>query len=180
MTTTYAERTVRIKHRITGAVLFEHEATDEQQSSGMALRFALEKAVETRANLTGANLTGANLRGANLTGADLTVADLTDANLTGADLTGADLTDANLTGAKWSDGVIINRAPLQIYGLNWVVYILDTHMQIGCELHSFDDWRTFDDARIAEMDGRNALRFWRAHKDALLSLAASDGRGEAA
>jgi serine protease Do len=27
------------------------------------------------------------------------------------------------------------------------------------------------------MDGRNALRFWRAHKDALLTLAASDGRG---
>ena len=27
------------------------------------------------------------------------------------------------------------------------------------------------------MDGKDALRFWRAHKDVLLALAASDGRG---
>jgi len=29
------------------------------------------------------------------------------------------------------------------------------------------------------MDGKDALRFWRAHKDVLLALAASDGRGVA-
>jgi hypothetical protein len=50
-------------------------------------------------------------------------------------------------------------------------------MQIGCELHTLSDWACFDDERIARMDGRDALRFWRAHKDALLALADSDGRG---
>jgi len=50
------------------------------------------------------------------------------------------------------------------------VTILDTHMQIGCELHSFDEWSAFDDKRIAEMDGWGALRFWRANKAALMAL----------
>ena len=49
-------------------------------------------------------------------------------------------------------------------------------MQIGCELHSLAEWAAFDDARIARMDGRNALRFWRAHKDALLAIAKSAER----
>ena len=130
------------------------------------------------ANLSYADLSGANLSYANLSGAYLSYADLSGANLSYANLSGAYLSGAYLSGAKWRDGITISRAPLQISGLHWwMVYILDAHMQIGCELHSLDDWRSFDDARIVKMDGRNALRFWRAHKDALLAIAASDGRG---
>ena len=92
-------------------------------------------------------------------------------------LSGAYLSGANLSGAKWRDGITINRAPLQLSGLHWAVYILDDHMQIGCELHTLAEWAAFDDARIVEMDGKNALRFWRNHKAALLELAAADGRG---
>ena len=95
----------------------------------------------------------------------------------GADLGGANLGGANLAGAKWRDGVVINGVPIQLFGLRWRVMILDEHMQIGCELHKLSDWEIYDDARIAAMDGRNALRFWRAHKDALLGLAKSAGRG---
>lgn len=50
-------------------------------------------------------------------------------------------------------------------------------MQISCELHKLSDWAEYDDKRIAKMDGREALRFWRAHKDVLLGLAKSAGRG---
>ena len=50
-------------------------------------------------------------------------------------------------------------------------------MQIGCELHKLTDWGEYDDKRIAEMDGRAALRFWRGNKDVLLGLAKSAGRG---
>jgi hypothetical protein len=147
----------------------------------------LEKAVKSGANLSGANLSGANLSGANLTGANLSGAYLTGANLTGAYLTGANLyganlsganlTGANLTGAKWRDGVVINKPPIQLFGLNWRVTILDEHMQIGCELHKLSDWAIYDDARIAAMDGREALRFWRSHKDVLFGLAKSARRG---
>ncbi len=173
--------TITIKHRYTGAVLFEFQATDEQQASGMAVRHALEAAAKSDADLRGANLIDANLsytdlRGANLIDANLIGANLSYTDLRGANLRGANLIDANLIGAKWRDGIVIQRAPLQLHGLRWSVTILEAHMQIGCELHALAEWQTFDDARIAAMDGRDALRFWRAHKDALLSLARSDGR----
>ncbi|MDP3139832.1 MAG: pentapeptide repeat-containing protein [Burkholderiaceae bacterium] len=196
--------TVLIKHRFTDAVLFSHETTDERQARGRAVRVALEAATNSGAylrganlsgaylsdaNLSGANLSGAYLSGANLSGAYLRGANLSDAYLSGANLSGAYLRGANLSGAylrgaylsgaKWTDEVIINRAPLQLFGLAYNVHILDQHMQIGCELHTLDDWRGFDDERIVQMDGKTALRFWRAHKAALLALAESDGRGVA-
>ena len=96
---------------------------------------------------------------------------------TRADLSGAYLSGAYLSGAKWREGVIINKVPIQLFGLHWRVTILDEHMQIGCELHKLTDWEEYDDKRIAEMDGRAALRFWRNHKDVLLGLAKSAARG---
>ena len=55
---------LQIKHRHTGAVLFECE-------SGFTMRQALEKATTEKADLRGANLYGANLYGANLGGMKL-------------------------------------------------------------------------------------------------------------
>jgi len=196
---------VQIKNRWNGEVLYTADIPDDTPS-GMEMRLSLEKATEAganladadlaRANLAGANLADANLAGAYLAGAyladaDLAGADLARANLAGAylagaylaraylagaNLAGAYLADANLAGAKWRDGVVISKTPIQLYGLHWVVTILDAHMQIGCELHSLAEWAAFDDARIVAMDGRDALRFWRDHKEALLSLARSCSR----
>jgi uncharacterized protein YjbI with pentapeptide repeats len=92
--------TIQIKHRITGAVLFEHETTDERIASGLATRDALEAACETGANLAGANLAGANLDGAYLAGANLARANLARAYLAGANLDGANLDGAYLAGAN--------------------------------------------------------------------------------
>ena len=151
----------QINHRWNDSVLFECDVPDNMES-GLRTRHALEKAVDAGANLSGANLSGANLYGA---------------NLSGANLSGANLSGAYLSGAKWRDWVIINKVPIQLFGLHWRVTILDEHMQIGCELHKLTDWEEYDDKRIAEMDGRAALRFWRGHKDVLLGLAKSAGRG---
>ena len=196
----------QIKHRWNNTVLFECDVPDNM-ASGLRTRHALENAVVARANLAYANLAGANLTDANLagaylaganlaganlayanlagayladaylTGANLTDAYLAGANLAYANLAGANLADANLAGAKWRDGIVINKPPIQLFGLRWRVTILDAHMQIGCELHKLSDWTAYDDARIAAMDGREALRFWRAHRDVLLGLAKSAGRG---
>ena len=86
----------QIKHRYTGAILFEGEA-------GMTTRQMLEKATTAKADLRGADLGDANLRGADLRGADLGGADLGGADLRGADLGGADLGDADLGGADLGD-----------------------------------------------------------------------------
>ena len=140
-----------------------------------------------RANLAGANLAGANLAGAYLAGAYLADANLAGAYLADANLAGANLADANLAGAylagaylagaKISDDITINCAPLQILGLSYPILIFDQHIKIGCELHSIAEWASFDNERIAQMDGVRARRFWDRHKAAILALAASDGRG---
>jgi len=89
----------QIKHRFSGAVLFECELP-AGLASGMAARHALEKATAAKKDLRGADLRGAYLGGAYLGGADLGGADLGGADLGGAYLGGADLGGAYLGGAK--------------------------------------------------------------------------------
>ncbi|MDE2202700.1 MAG: hypothetical protein KGJ38_08230 [Burkholderiaceae bacterium] len=66
--------------------------------------------------------------------------------------------------------------PICRYIEPWSVSILDTTMRIGCQRHSLAEWAAFDDRRIAEMDGRTALRWWAEHKEELLQLARDGGR----
>ncbi|PRY40836.1 pentapeptide repeat protein [Spirosoma oryzae] len=94
-------KTIQIKHRYTGDVLFEHSAEDNNLI--LTIREGIRQNANLRgANLSGANLSGANLSGANLSGADLSDADLSGADLSGANLSGADLSDADLSGADLS------------------------------------------------------------------------------
>ena len=90
-----------IKHRHTGAVLYEAELTAEfkTKSHRIQLGAAVKLALLMEADLGGADLGGADLRRANLRGADLWGADLWGADLWGADLREADLRGANLRGA---------------------------------------------------------------------------------
>jgi uncharacterized protein YjbI with pentapeptide repeats len=178
---------VQIKGRWTDAVLYECDVPDSVDS-GLALRHTLEAAVSSGADLRDANLSGAYLRGANLRGANLIGANLRDANLScaylrGANLSGANLRGTNLIDANLSDatyqGQPITRAPIMLSGLRWEAVVIDSHMQIGCQFHALNEWAEFTDAEIAAMDGRDALRFWRAHKSFLLGMAAADGRGVA-
>jgi len=85
----------QIKNRYTNAVLFECDVPESH--SGMAMRYALEKATQSGANLSDANLSGANLSGAYLSGA----------NLRGANLSGANLSD---------NSKIIGKRPVFIIG----------------------------------------------------------------
>ena len=48
----------QIRHRCTNAILFECDVPDGVQASGMATRYALEKAVKDGADLCGADLGG--------------------------------------------------------------------------------------------------------------------------
>jgi len=100
-----------------------------------------------------------SLRDANLSGADLSYADLCRANLSGADLRGANLSDADLS---YTDIVIITWA-------HWTTYITPGHIRIGCQSHSIDEWRSFTDGEIADMDSK-ALDFWNQNKELIIGL----------
>ena len=142
---------LEIKNRWTGEVLFTCEIP-EGMESGMIARHVAEAAIAADANLRGADLRGANLRDADLYGANLRDADLYGANLSGADLYGA------------------KAAPLVVYGLRWDVVISGAgEMRIGCQEHSIEAWKEFNDERISSMDS-NALDFWNQHKTMLLNM----------
>ena len=114
-------------------VLFECELP-EGLESGLAMRHALEQAVEAKRDLRGANLRDANLSDANLRGAYLRDANLSDANLRGAYLSGANLSGANLQ---------IVPAEQQIERLDKVrEIILDDakRLEMG-HWHQTDEWR---------------------------------------
>ena len=136
--------TQQIKHRFTGAVLFECDAPEDK--SGMAVRYALEKATASGANLYGANLYGADLYGANLSG-------------------------ANLSGAK-IDGEEITIPPVSIGGLKWLALITDNYLRIGCQRHTHAEWAGFDDEQIEDMSG-GAPEFWAQWKAPLLAMCAA-------
>ncbi|WP_336695666.1 pentapeptide repeat-containing protein [Delftia acidovorans] len=139
--------------------LYEFEASDEQQSSGLAMRAALESAIAADAYLSGADLRGAylsgaylrgaNLRGANLSGAYLSGAYLRGANLSGANLSGANLRDAYLSGAYLSgDEKLIGERPVFILGPigsrcdYFTAYITDKGLRLraGCFFGTRDEF----------------------------------------
>lgn len=136
----------------------------------------LARANMARASLIAANFTDASLAGANLVEASLSRASLIATNLARANLdrvnwSCANLADAYMVDAKWGNDITLTRAPIQISNIpnGWPVTILDEHMQIGCELHTYEDWAAFDDRRILEMSGKRALAFWRANRDWLIA-----------
>jgi hypothetical protein len=45
-----------------------------------------------------------------------------------------------------------------------ITYTADI-LQIGCDRHPIAVWAEFDNERIAEMDGKDALKFWGKYKD---------------
>ena len=59
---------------------------------------------------------------------------------------------------------------LSLNGLSWPVSTDGKSIQIGCQHHSVDEWRAFDDRVIAKMDSA-ALEFWKEYKLVVLDLA---------
>jgi len=161
--------------------------THEQENNSIAITIKLAFELKTNlsdadlsdANLRGADLRGADLSDANLRGADLRGADLSDANLSYANLSGVDLSDADLSGADLSDadlsdanlrgadlrGANGNMKEIKSMRLNkWAISFTAEVMAIGCQQHSIEDWKGFDDSKINCM-GSSALEWWKKWKD---------------
>ena len=86
-------------------------------------------------------------------------ADLSRANLYGADLSKANLYGANLSGAngnmKQIKSIMIDA---------WPVTYTTQILQIGCQRHPIEDWKTFDDNKISKMHN-HALNWWKKYKE---------------
>ena len=170
---------IEIKHRATGSIILcgEYESVKEclEKNSSANLNDAdLRGAYLRGANLRGADLRGAYLRGAYLNDADLSGADLRGAYLRGVDLRGAYLRGADLRGAYLSgaiyNGEKLDKEPMQIIGLKYFILITKEQIKIGCEIHKAEEWGNFDDKRILEMEGKEALSWWRKNKELIFKL----------
>jgi hypothetical protein len=60
---------------------------------------------------------------------------------------------------------------LVLVGLAYPVIITQSVITIGCEAHPASTWATFDDDKIAAMDGLAGSRFWRDYGHVILKLA---------
>lgn len=179
---------LEVKHKVTGAVLASATETmrrDVERHAYVVLcrnpNADFTGADLRNAHLLGANLceyllTGADFSGANLRGAVLRRAYLDGANFEGADLQNwivdyASLEGANFAGAWWG-AAFLKSAPVRelVFGEYNVTYV-NTHIQIGCQFHTIEEWENFTDHDILLMDGGYALRFWRKNKDQIIEQA---------
>ncbi len=66
--------------------------------------------------------------------------------------------------------------PITISGLAYEITITDRHIRIGCEFHKIKEWDKFSNKRILEMDGKDALKFWKANKYYIIGITKATGR----
>ena len=155
----------QIKHKYTNAILFECDVPEDVQASGMATRYALEKAVKDDADLRGSNLSGSNLSYSDLSGSNLSYSDLRGSDLSGSDLSysdlsGSDMRGSNLRGAYLRDGEkLIGDRPVFMVGPigtrcdYLTAYLTDKgiHLRAGCFFGDVDTFR----AKLEETHGDN-------------------------
>ena len=151
---------IQIKNRFSLEVIFESkkdtvkEAAIEAISNGISLRYA--------------DLEGVNLRSANLHGTDLRYANLYGADIEGTDLEGTDLRGTNLEGANLlASGNMKELRTMQIDTYK-IGFTLDT-LQIGCRRHKIEEWKSFSDEEIAEMDD-GALEWWNKFRPIIFNI----------
>ena len=135
--------------------------------------------IKERANLRGTNLCGADLRCANLCDANLCDANLCDANLCDADLRcanlrGANLCDADLRGANLRGANLrgLNGNLRHVKSLQTEKYYItytSKVIQIGCQRHTIEEWKSFDDEKIRHMDS-GALDWWSKWKPIIMQI----------
>ena len=139
-----------IKNWLSGALIFTAEIEcSEDAPLSIKLGLAVKKAVDAKVSLRYADLSNANLRYANLRYADLSSA-------------------SSLWLAAGN-----NKKVKTIQAGTYIVNYTDTLMQIGCQKHTIEEWWSFDDRKIAEMDGKTALKFWAAWKPLLQQIIAA-------
>ncbi len=101
--------------------------------------------------------------------------DLSNVDLSNVDLSNVDLWNVDLSNADfWKEGIKTTKL-IQISGLHYFISVADMHIKIGCELHSKEEWKSFDDKRILEMEGSTALKFWNENKEWILNIESSKG-----
>lgn len=146
---------------------------------GADLRHArLASADFSHSNLLAACLDDADLVGCNFSGSNLRRATFRGANLLGAVFSGSTLFETDFLGARFSGvtiyGHTFQRGPVQIQANTHHVALWDGFLTIGCAQHTYSDWLSFDDERIASLG--LGVDWWGTWKPIIVSVAEATGR----
>ena len=57
-----------------------------------------------------------------------------------------------------------------IHGFDYIIWVMDNHIRIGCQQHSKKCWSGYDNKEIFAMDGKRGLKFWNKNKEWLLRI----------
>lgn len=134
----------------------------------------------TDSDLSGLSLLNIDFTGCNFTNCSFEHTDLRHTILTGCNFNGAtfarvDFSCADLAGANFKgafiDNIKLSGQPLLIDTPEYGICIFEKYMQIGCQLHTIEEWERFNNRQIMAMDGLNATRWWHTHRDKLLAQA---------
>ena len=74
--------------------------------------------------------------------------------------------NAQVYGDAWVS-VVCTATPKVITGLLYTITITDEHLRAGCQVYTFQEWRTKTEREVLAMDGRAALVFY---KETLIPL----------
>ena len=80
------------------------------------------------------------------------------------------------SGCSWCSGALCWIGPkayalISLNGLKWGIATNGTHIRIGCQQHSVEDWAAFNDEQITEM-ATGALEFWQQFKPTVMAMVA--------
>tara|TARA_R110002153_G_scaffold141659_2_gene292775 strand:- start:20 stop:397 length:378 start_codon:yes stop_codon:yes gene_type:complete len=87
------------------------------------------------------------------------------------DLSYADLYNADLSYADLYNAIGNNKEVKTIQTGRYIVNIINNiDMQIGCQMFEIRDWFDFTDRDIIELDGKEALKWWKQWKPILQAI----------
>lgn len=173
-------------------MVLNNEKMSKLNMSGLDLREAdLSFSDLSCSDLSHSNLSKSDLRFSDLSHSNLSCSDLSKSNLRFSDLSKSNLSKSNLISAdlshsnlRFSDLSCSDLRFSYLYNTTGdgkyiksvhdfdeyrIIYTDDT-LQIGCKSYSIDDWLSFTDREILEMDGKKALEFWRRNRNLIKKI----------
>ena len=87
-----------------------------------------------------------------------------------ADLSYADLSYANLSEIHLNFAIGERRFVKTMQIESYMVTYTAKRLFIGCKNYLIEDWKSFSDADIRLMDGKDALDFWRKWKEIIFKI----------
>ena len=81
--------------------------------------------------------------------------------------------------ARVSGDAMVSDRVINLIFKRYSVTVINDYISIGCQTHTYEEWKNFTDYQIAKMDGADGLVWWHNHKDIILKICENNFKEEA-